>query len=111
MIKLKGRPLGSEIRQAIVEILNVIGKGTGYDVYKIYREIYPAATMRSIYYHLKKGIETEEFIISEIKDVSGNYSWGPSAKKTYYGLGPKAHPKGDKRVKVHLEKIKEKLNK
>ncbi len=106
----KGRPVGSEIRQAVVEILAEIDNATGYDIYKIYREIFPAATMRSIYYHLKKGLSTEEFIIDSVKQVTGDYSWGPAAQKTYYALGPKARVKGDTRVKEYLEK-KKKLDK
>ena len=101
---VKGRPLGSEIRQAIVEILNYLDAGTGYSIYKIYKEIFPAATMRSIYYHLKKGLQTKEFEIADVKIESGDFSWGQQVQKTYYKLGPSARPNDDARVKKYLKK-------
>jgi hypothetical protein len=60
--------------------------------------------MRSIYYHLRKGLAIKEFEIEKIKKESGNYSWGGEAEKIYYRLGPAAQPKQDKRVKKFFEK-------
>ena len=54
----KGRPVKSEIRQNIVEILYFMKQGYGYEIYKAYVKIFPKVTMRSIYYHLKKGNKT-----------------------------------------------------
>ncbi len=105
----RGRPTKSEIRQNIVEILYFLGKAHGYKIYKIYREIFPKVTMRSIYYHLRKGLATEEFKIEQIKQEKGDYSWGETAEKIYYALGKKAEPKIDKRVKKYLEKKKSNL--
>lgn len=102
----RGRPVKSDIRQNIVEILYFLKKGYGYDIYRIYKEIFPKVTMRSIYYHLKKGIETGEIKIQKVKVEKGEYSWGSEAEKVYYELGSKAGPKGDERVKAHLEKKK-----
>ena len=76
----------------------------GYKIYKTYIEIFPAVTMRSIYYHLKKGLALKEFKISKVKSEKGNYSWGPEAEKTYYGLDINAKPRIDKRVKKYFEK-------
>jgi DNA-binding PadR family transcriptional regulator len=100
----RGRPVKSIIRQNIVEILNVKGEMYGYDIYKIYREIFPSITLRSIYYHLKKGVSTGEFIVKEVKREKGNFSWGGETEKTYYALGPKAQAKGDNRVKDFFRK-------
>lgn len=100
----KGRPVNSEIRQNIVEILAVIGEGYGYDIVKMYLEIFPKVSQRVIYYHLKKGLETEEFKISKIKKEKGDYSWGGVAEKVYYSLGSKAKIKFSKRVRDHLKK-------
>jgi hypothetical protein len=102
----RGRPVKSAIRQNIVEILNFMGKGYGYDIYKAYRDIFPAVTMRSIYYHLNKGIETEEFKIAEVKKEEGNYSWGNTVTKTYYSLGTKAKPAINQQVKEYFDKKK-----
>lgn len=100
----RGRPVKSQIRQNIVEILYFMEKGYGYDIYKAYKDIFPAVTMRSIYYHLNKGIETEEFKIAEVKKEEGNYSWGSTVTKTYYSLGPRAKPSIKKEVKDHFDK-------
>ncbi|PIN86899.1 hypothetical protein COV19_02735 [Candidatus Woesearchaeota archaeon CG10_big_fil_rev_8_21_14_0_10_44_13] len=103
---VRGRPVKSQIRQNIVEIIYFLGPSSGYDLYKIYRAIYPKVTLRSIYYHLKKGIQTNEFKVDKIEKVKGDYSWGPEAEKTYYGLGPSAKPSIDKNVKEYLDNMK-----
>jgi len=103
---VRGRPVKSAIRQNVVEILYFMGSASGYDIYKVYKAIYPKVTMRSIYYHLKKGIQTGEFKIEKIEKVKGEYSWGPEAEKTYYSLGQDAKPAIDKKVKEFLEKSK-----
>ncbi|MBI2129295.1 hypothetical protein HYU07_03575 [Candidatus Woesearchaeota archaeon] len=102
----RGRPVKSEIRQNIVEILYFIKEGYGYEIYNAYREIFPKVTMRSIYYHLKKGIQTGEIQVEQVKTEKGEYSWGSEAEKVYYGLGKKAAPKIDNRVREFLEKKK-----
>ena len=104
----KGRPVESAIRQGVVEILYFLKEGYGYDIYKIYAAVYPKATMRSIYYHLKKGVSLGEFKVKRIKSEKGNYSWGGEAEKIYYALGSNAKPKIDKRVKEYLDKLKKK---
>ncbi|NQU78354.1 hypothetical protein HQ545_01155 [Candidatus Woesearchaeota archaeon] len=98
-----GRPLKSHIRQNIVEILYILGSGYAYEIYKIYREIFPKISMRSVYYHLKKGVETQEFVVKEIKKEKGEYSWGAEAEKIYYALGPDAGPKLDPMVKEFFD--------
>ncbi|MBD3354847.1 hypothetical protein GF361_02590 [Candidatus Woesearchaeota archaeon] len=104
----RGRPVESKIRQNIVEILYFMKKGHGYEIYKVYRDIFPAVTMRSVYYHLKKGVATKEFKVQEIKMEKGDYSWGGQAEKIYYSLGPNAKPKIDSRVKKWFDKKKKK---
>ncbi|MCF7871863.1 hypothetical protein K9L97_02410 [Candidatus Woesearchaeota archaeon] len=99
----RGRPIGSPVRQNIIEILYFLGNAHGYHIYKIYKQIFPKITLRGIYYHLKKGIELGELQIDEVQKESGTYSWGSEAEKTYYKIGPKAKPKADPRVKVFLE--------
>lgn len=100
----KGRPLRSPIRENIVEILYFLEKGYGYQICKIYKEIFPQVTQRSIYYHLRKGIITQEMKINKVKEEKGDYSWGSSVEKVYYELGESAQPKGDNRVKNYLKK-------
>ena len=100
----RGRPIGSEIRQNMVEILYFLGEGTGYDIYSVYRNIFPKVTLRSMYYHLKKGLSLKEFNVKNIKKESGEYSWGNEVEKKYYTLGENAKPSADKRVKEFLDK-------
>ena len=99
----RGRPIGSKVRQNIVDILFYVGKAHGYKVFKIYRELFPKVTLRGIYYHLNKGVETGEFEVEEIKQEEGDYSWGGEAKKIYYKLGKHAVPSKDPRVKVFFD--------
>jgi len=101
---MRGRPVKSEIRQNIVDILAVKGKGYGYEIFKIYLSIFPKCTREVIYYHLKKGVDLGEFQIEQVKTESGEYSWGRVAEKTYYVLGENAKPKKSKRITNHLRK-------
>jgi len=94
----RGRPVFSQVRQNMIEILSVIGKGYGYDIYKMYKEIYPKVTMRLIYYHLKKGVELGEFAVDAVEKTKGEYSWGSEVEKVFYKLGPNANPVGDDRL-------------
>src|SRR3989338_7886808 len=99
----KGRPIKSEIRQNIIEILHHIKKAYGYEIYKVYVSIFPKVTLRSIYYHLKKGITLGEFQIYKVEKEKGEYSWGTEAEKIYYSLGPNAKPTGNERVREYVE--------
>jgi hypothetical protein len=100
-----GRPVRSQVRENIIEILYFKTSLCGYDISKIYMDIFPNVTMRNIYYHLKKGVSLKEIEVAEIKRVQGNYSWGPEAEKIYYKLGPNANPKADIRVKRYFDKL------
>lgn len=102
----RGRPAKSQIRQNVVEILFYLGKGYGYQIAKIYNEIFPQVTQRVIYYHLKKGTSTGEIMMREIKEEQGEFSWGPSVEKTYYELGSMAQPQGMNRVKKFLKQLR-----
>ena len=100
----RGRPTRSQIRQNIVEILYFMKQGYGYEIYKAYVAIFPKVTMRSIYYHLKKGLALEEFRVEKIEKEKGDYSWGGEAEKIYYALGKNAKPAMIEKVKEFFEK-------
>jgi hypothetical protein len=102
-----GRPVKSMIRQNIVELLYFLGEGYAYDIYRHYLALFPKATMRSIYYNLKKGLATQEFVIKDIKKEKGEYSWGGEAEKIYYVLGPAAAPTANEKVKEYMDKRKD----
>ncbi|MBS3119349.1 hypothetical protein J4475_00840 [Candidatus Woesearchaeota archaeon] len=99
----RGRPTKSQVRQNMIEILFFLKKAHGYRIFQVYRELFPKVTMRSIYYHLKKGEALQEFQMEQEALEQGNYSWGDAAKKLYYRLGPKAKPEVNARVKKYLE--------
>ena len=101
----KGRPVKSKIRQNIIEILFHLKRGYGYEIYKSYVKVYPRVTLRSIYYHLKKGIDLGEFQINKIEKEKGNYSWGAEVEKIYYSLGENAKPIGDDRVRESISEV------
>ena len=99
----RGRPYNSEIRRNIIEILFYLREGYGYEISKLYNKIFPKVTMRSIYYHLRKGITLKEIKMKEVKLEKGNYSWGSTVEKIYYSLGENAHPEGKEEVKKTVE--------
>ncbi len=107
-MKKIGRPVRSEIRQNIVEILAYVGESYAYSLYKLYREVFPPVTMRSIYYHLKKGVVLGEFRVTQVLKEKGEYSWGGEAEKIYYALGEAAVPRQENRVRTFFARADEK---
>ncbi len=102
MVK-RGRPVSSMIRQHIVEILYFMGSGYGYQIFEVYRRVYAPVTLRSIYYHLHKGLVTKEFKVEKVKIEKGQFSWGGEVEKTYYSLGDSAKPQIDSSVKEYFD--------
>lgn len=103
MVK-RGRPVHSDIRQNIVEILAVLGNAYGYQIHKIYNEIFAPCTRENIYYNLKKGVLLGEIEVESVKQEEGYYSWGAIVQKIYYKPGPKAKPKGHPAVKDYFKR-------
>lgn len=103
----RGRPTKSQIRQNIVELLYFMHKAYGYEIYKTYLELFPHCVQKSVYYHLSKGIMTKEFVVNEIRQEKGEYSWGSTVEKIYYELGPKAKPT----MPIHIKEYFDKKNK
>ena len=102
----RGRPVKSDIRQNIIEILAVAGKAYGYLIHKWYNQIFPPCTRENIYYNLRKGVKLGEFELADIKQEKGDYSWGTVVEKKYYKLGPKAVPRNNPKVKEFFDKLK-----
>ena len=101
---MRGRKPQSQIRQNIIEMLYFLKEAYGYDIYRNYVNIFPKVTMRSIYYHLKKGVDLGEIKVSRIEKSKGDYSWGPEAEKIYYSNGENAKPTANSRVKEFLDR-------
>ena len=100
----RGRPFGSQVRQNIVDILHIMKRGYGYDIFKVYKAVFPLVTNRVIYYHLARGKELEIFKVDKVQIESGNYSWGNKAEKIYYSLGSKAKPVTNQKIKEYFDK-------
>ena len=100
----RGRPLGSKVRQNIIEILYFFRRLHGYEIFRVYKELFPPVTLRLIYYHLKKGIDTGELRVYKIAQKEAQYSWGQGAENIIYELGPAAKPIVEPRIKLYLEK-------
>ena len=100
----RGRPIKSPIRQALVEILFFVKKAYGYELYKVDDALFPKATLRAVYYNLRKGVQLGEFKVNTVQSEKGDYSWGTEAEKIYYELGENAKPAGDMKVKEYFEK-------
>ena len=101
----RGRPVRSVVRQNLIEILSLKGSACGYELHKIYVEIFPRTSRENIYYNLRKGVKLGEFDV-EIRKVEGDFSWGRTAEKIFYSLGKNAQPKGDPRVKAYFDSKK-----
>lgn len=99
----RGRPTGSRVRDNIVNILYIYEELHGYKIHTVYNELFPEVSRRTIYYHLEKGQETGEITLKKSKVKKGNYSWGDKVRRKYYGVGPKAQPKYDKKIKRYKE--------
>ena len=104
----RGRPVKSEIRPNIVEMLAVTGAEYGYKIHRFYNELFLACTRENIYYNLRKGVKLGEFELAEVKQEEGNYSWGNVVEKKYYRIGPRAKVSVIPKVKEFFEKLKKK---
>lgn len=102
----RGRPVRSEIRENIAEILFFKGKAFGYELSKLYNEIFPKCTSRVIYYHLKKGQQLGEFKVNKVISEEGNFSWGTTVERIYYELDEKAKPQIKDCVKEFFDQKK-----
>lgn len=104
---MRGRPLGSEVRKNLINMIFILGKSYGYELAWMYNTLFPKVTRRLIYYHLNKSVKIEELNVDKIEEESGDYSWGSKAEKKYYSLGPKALPNPNTKL---IEKVKQLKN-
>lgn len=99
----RGRPVKSHVRDNIIELLFFLKQAYGYDIHKNYVEFFPKTSLRNIYYQIKKGVALEEIEVEKIEQVAGDYSWGNSAEKIFYKLGPNAKPKMNPELQKFLK--------
>lgn len=106
MSKKLGRKPKSDIRDEMVELLYHLKEAYGYDLYKKYCKVYDKkVSMRSIYYHLNKGVELGIFNLKEVRDVKGDFSWGSGAKQVIFQLGTNATPKASTEVGTKVRNL------
>ena len=101
----RGRLPGSVIRDNIVDLLNVLGESHGYDIYRHYKKLFATASLRSIYYHLKKGTELGVFEFTGVEKVEGDFSWGSGVERRKFKLGANARPKAEAKLKESVKKL------
>src|SRR3989338_2286736 len=89
MATKRGRPVKSLIRDRMKEVLAVLGVSYGYEIYKVYRAAFSKITLRSMYYHLNKGVEIGEFNLVGVREEKGSYTWGDKKTRRYYNLKEK----------------------
>ncbi len=85
---MKGRPVGNKMRKQIGVLLDKINYSYGYEIYKLYKELFGDTKIRNIYYNLKKGVLEGEYVLIEVKKELGNYTWGGETERVYYTTGP-----------------------
>ena len=99
----RGRPVGSRVRDNIIDILYVYGPLHGYRIHSIYNELFPEVSRRLVYYHLEKGEELGVIVLESSAVVEGEYSWGSKVRRKQYAVGPNAEPKMQDRIKKHKD--------
>jgi len=86
MEKKRGRPVGSNVRNHIIQILSKEGPMHGYELYQEYIKQYHSLSLRLIYYHLKKGVSLGEIKVHKIEKKKGEYSWGNEVQHIVYSV-------------------------
>ena len=105
----RGRPIKSQIRQNIIEILYFLKEGYAYQVYKIYRDVFPKVTMRSIYYHLNKGKSLGEFEISKVEKEKGDVEKELKERLDFLEMRAKVLAKQENNTRERLTSLQESL--
>lgn len=88
-----GRPIKSLIRDRMQQIVDALGVSYGYEIFKVYEGAFSPIDLRSMYYHLRKGVDLDVFELVGVKEEKGAYTWGDYSMRRYYVLGPAATEK------------------
>lgn len=87
---MRGRPKGTNIRKNISWIIKHMGYSYGYEILRNYNLVFGPIKMRTLYYNLRSGISSGEFVVMDIRREVGNYTWGSETERVYYTIGPYA---------------------
>jgi len=85
------------------QILDGVGAAYGYEVYKIYKAAFEPVSLRSMYYHLKRGVTLGEFKQVGSKQETGPYTWGRESTHIYYALGDAASQRAPAELREKIE--------
>ena len=87
---MRGRPVKSVVRERMEQIVDALGVTYGYEVFKVYTDAFAPIDLRSMYYHLNKGLGLGVFELVGVRSEKGNFTWGDVSVRRYYILGPSA---------------------
>lgn len=104
-MKIRGRPRKSLIRDRMQTIVDALGVTYGYEIYKVYQDTYTSVDLRSMYYHLKKGSELDEFEEVGVQEVKGDFTWGDVSMRKCYILGPNATQRADDGLHIVIKTL------
>ena len=101
----RGRPTRSVIRDRMQQIVDALGVTYGYEIFKVYTDAFSPIALRSMYYHLNKGIGLDEFVIVGVKQEKGDFTWGDVSIRKYYVLGPSAKQKASDDLHIVIKTL------
>ena len=101
----RGRPVKSLIRDRMQQIVDALGAAYGYEVYKIYRAVFEPVSVRSMYYHFKRGVQLGEFKEVGARQEPGPFTWGRESTHIYYSLGDAASHKANVEIQNKIKEI------
>jgi|TARA_Y100000310_G_C20692101_1_gene822987 hypothetical protein len=103
--KGRGRPVKSVIRDRMQQIVDALGSAYGYEVYKIYKQVFEPVDIRSMYYHFKRGVDLGEFKQIGAKQEKGGFTWGRESTHIYYSLGQAASHKANSDLQNKVKEL------
>jgi|GEM_PF-2772107 len=84
---VKKRVVRHPVRARIAQILeNNSAPLYGYAIYKLYTEKFGPISIRLVYYHLTRGVKERLFVVKQVEEIRGDYSWGNQSMRKYYDL-------------------------
>ena len=89
----------------------------GYEIYKVYKEVYGDVLLRSIYYNLKKALEEGSIEVKKVVGVLGDFTWGPETDRVYYVVKKDVEMSKEemneikKALRAHKKSVREELKK
>lgn len=101
----RGRPIRSAIRDRMQQIVDSLGAAYGYEIFKVYQSVFEPVSVRSMYYHLKRGVQLNEFKELGQKQEQGPYTWGRESTHIYYSLGDSASHRGNADLQAKVKTL------